>query len=109
MSPSAWPSQYTSPESGRSSAPNMFNRVDLPLPLGPMMATYSPRRIAMLTSRRALIWPSGYVLPVCSVRKRYLLVSIAGEGLRRQQSRGAVSGVQAADQPDHQRHDKTDG
>src|SRR6266403_6053109 len=48
-------SQYL-PEVGVSRHPIRFMSVDLPEPEGPMMATYSPRRISTVTPRRA--WTS---------------------------------------------------
>ncbi len=37
----------------------MFISVDLPLPEGPMIATYSPRSIVSVTPRsaRTVVWP----------------------------------------------------
>ena len=41
------------PEVGESRQPSVFISVDLPLPEGPMIATYSPRSIVSDTPRRA--------------------------------------------------------
>jgi len=44
------------PESGRSIAPIMCSRVDLPEPDGPVSATNSPGAIVKLTSSAAGTW-----------------------------------------------------
>ena len=48
--PSARPSSTTSPPVGLSSAARMLSSVVLPLPLSPMMATYSPFSTVKFTS-----------------------------------------------------------
>src|SRR5262245_61964747 len=50
-----------SPLVGRSSAPSRLSSVDLPLPLGPMIARYSPRWMVSETSTSAETSPSSYV------------------------------------------------
>src|SRR6266566_4579279 len=61
-------SQYL-PEVGVSRHPIRFINVDLPEPDGPMMATYSPRRISTLTPRSACTCsePISYVFQRSSV------------------------------------------
>ncbi len=44
----------TSPAVGRSKAARMFNKVVLPEPDSPMMATYSPGSTEKFTSARAI-------------------------------------------------------
>ena len=50
------PSSNTSPQVGLSSVANMFSRVVLPLPLGPIMATNSPSCTSKETPFSALNW-----------------------------------------------------
>ena len=47
------PSSQISPPVGRSSPPSRYSRVDLPQPLGPIMATVSPRATSRSTSSTA--------------------------------------------------------
>ena len=43
------------PDVGESSAPIRFNKVDLPLPEGPIIAINSPESILMSTLSRAIV------------------------------------------------------
>src|SRR5438477_9764368 len=53
----SWPSYQTEPLAGRTEPMTAFMVVDLPDALPPNRQTISPRRISMLTSRRAGTWP----------------------------------------------------
>ena len=61
------PSSQTSPAVGRSSPASRLRSVDFPHPLGPMIATNSPRSIEMSTPRR----PSTFAPPVSYVLARF--------------------------------------
>ena len=49
------PRNQSSPDVGLSSNPSIFNKVDLPHPDGPMIATNSPRLISIFTSFKAVV------------------------------------------------------
>ena len=49
----SWPSYQTDPFAGRTEPMTVFIVVDLPEALPPSRQTISPRRISMLTSRKA--------------------------------------------------------
>ena len=56
MEESSFPFRRTSPRVGLSSAARMLSSVVLPLPLSPMMATYSPFSTEKVTSVSACTW-----------------------------------------------------
>src|SRR6202022_4427039 len=74
------PSRKYRPEVIRSRQPSMFMKVDLPLPLAPMMATNSPRWISTLTPRNACtrVSPSSYYLCASSTRMTALAAEAGG-------------------------------
>ncbi len=66
---SRWPSKMTSPSSGRKMPARQCSSVDLPEPLGPMMARISPAAAPTLASRSAGVWPNDLTTSRASIRQ----------------------------------------
>src|SRR5436190_14310175 len=105
----------TSPDVGSSSAPNRWSSVDLPLPLGPVIATYSPASIFSETLVRAWTATSSYVrlaLTTCSrcisaadlrVRPFCTKSLLVTQRFDRRDARGVDRRVQGAGNPGNDR------
>src|SRR5215470_3229771 len=64
-----WPSNHTSPWSGWKMPAIQCSRVDLPDPLGPMIARISPWLVATLAPRSAGVWPKDLRTSRASIRR----------------------------------------
>src|SRR5580658_1456082 len=65
------PSNQTSPESGVRMPARQCMRVDLPEPLGPMMARISPATAERLTPLSAGVWPNDSTMSRASMRESW--------------------------------------
>src|ERR1035438_1818182 len=101
--PSTAFSKNTSPLVGVSSPPSSCRRVDLPLPLAPVMARYSPVAIERSTPRRASIRPSSKLLHRLRASSWGLVMA---KRLHRREMRAAPRGNGAGNQSGKYRNTK---